>query len=107
MRRITVEEVRAALEKTGYRLRQRVTIDHNGKCGCPIGVMAVHEGYRDGAWFFSGRHLGLSESYQTGVEAGFDKLRRDRDGDDEYQLGHDDGSAIRVALLPAAPEPTP
>jgi hypothetical protein len=112
MRRITIEETRAACKATGYRLEQGTTFSPVRECGCPIGILA--------ATMSSGQvtnidelvnleraaeKLGLDSWYATGLIDGFD------DDDlptpflaslhSEYCVGYADGTAIRLALLPA------
>jgi hypothetical protein len=111
LRRITVEDVRAALaELPGFRLVAGVTFDPVGKCCCPEGAIAAARGLRSGE--HGGRldiretvdflmaELGLTMSYALAFAHGFDKAKRwEKKGDPvAYEQGYWDGRAIRAAF---------
>jgi hypothetical protein len=111
LRRITVEDVRAALAALpGYRLQAGVTFDPIGKRCCPEGAIAAARGLRSGE--HGGRldiretvdflmaELGLTMSYARAFAHGFDKAERwEMKGDPAaYELGYRDGRAIRAAF---------
>jgi hypothetical protein len=101
MRRITIEETRSACQATGYRLKQFITVDHERRRGCPIGVIARARGYYM-LPSLSGEAIGLEAFYQAGFAQawdGYGRLPMWRDMED-YQLGYDDGLEVRRALLP-------
>jgi hypothetical protein len=111
LRRITVEDVRAALaELPGFRLQAGVTFDPVGKCCCPEGAIAATRGLRshkDNGWLgipetidFLCVELGLSPSYANAFAQGFDDAEQwEKKGDPAaYELGYRDGRAIRAAF---------
>lgn len=102
MRRITVEEIRKAVAKTGLKLTTRRTLSIPGKCGCPIGILARAAGDREQymSIFHAISSVGLEERYATGFVTGFDGGGREGDeGGSIYGLGIRDGLAAR-SLLP-------
>jgi hypothetical protein len=110
-RRITVEDVRAALAALpGFRLVAGVTYDPIGMCCCPEGAIAAARGLRSDE--HGGRldiretvdflvaELGLSLAYARSFAHGFDDAERWAWKDDPtaYELGYWDGRAIRKAF---------
>ena len=108
MRRITVDEVRAAMEKTGYSLRPSCTLSSDELCGCPVAIVALSDGAIDpSGWntpIGAMRAIGLDIEYGFGLVNGFDwpNNRHIPDRCDlRRKLGIEDGRAIREALMPA------
>jgi hypothetical protein len=113
-RRITVDEVRAAIETAGIALKQRICLDIDAGCACPIGAVAYLEtdiaseddpdSTPDAA-----EKLGLDDHYWNEFVHSFDYYphpdgRPDRfAGDSRHMLefaGATDGWACAAALLP-------
>lgn len=94
MTRITVEHIESALRKTGFTLKQGVTLRCKEKVGCPLGVIAHMNGVK-----FSG--LGLRYDYIRSFMQGFDAVDRLYDGPEADQ-GFLYGEAARSLLPPSA-----
>lgn len=102
-RRITVAEVKAAVEKTGVRLKRGVTFAAATNCGCPLGIVAVattdisllKAEYIDSVQ----KALGLTSPYRFGFVQGFDHPLMNPI--DIHDLdGWNDGRAVSLELLP-------
>lgn len=99
-KRLTVEMIREAVEKTGYRVvADDASIDVNRKCGCPFGVWlkSVDPDFDD-VWIRpdAAKH-GFAMSYTGAFMGGFD-------GGDPYlydNLGFADGLAARAEFVHA------
>ena|ERR1700761_8660350 len=95
MRRITVEEVREAVEKTGLKLTRKRTLDLAEKCGCPIGILSHLKG---GTRRFENiaahaANLGLEMKYADGFIRGFDSESPMPIDDPMFDAGVADGQA--------------
>lgn len=96
MRRITVEEIREAVKKTGLKLTRKRTLDLAGMCGCPIGILSHLKG---GVHVFGNitehaANLGLEMGYADGFVKGFDSEMPSLEiGDAEHDAGVADGHA--------------
>lgn len=120
IRRLTIEEVRAAVDKTGLKLMRNITL--RGDCGCPIGVVGqandcivlISPEVTDTDFvrvdpYVIADKLGLAYPYTVGLIYGFDG-KPETDVESEYddlpveleqcKLGYTDGQAIAAALLP-------
>jgi len=110
IRRITVHEVKAAMEKTGAVLKRKTTLmkHSNGLvCGCPIGIVAFSIKDPIPNWCSAGvedcqRIVGLEDVYCSGFIGGFDGLVNGpiHISNDIYTKGYADGRAVAEALLP-------
>lgn len=97
-RRITLDEIRAAIEKTGFKLKQSVTLNTSMKYGCPIGIICLASGTEAQFNVFAAEEIGLEEEYRVGFTSGFD-------GDPKFPkpsrmnaAGFADGMAARSLL---------
>jgi len=109
LRRITVDEVRAAVEKTGLRPEPGIWLNGNGDkptCGCALGILAHSQGIsldRPNASIPEAAGLmGLDQEYTEGFISGFDGEKCACPDEPNHALGFTDGLAIRQALLPEA-----
>lgn len=111
-RRITVEDVRAALaELPGFRLMPQVTYDPECKLCCPIGALAAVADARYRAGVIEAEQewniLGLDDQYSGGFMTGFDGeptplyFNEGYDGNswaERGRAGYADGRAVREAF---------
>ena len=65
MKRVTVEEVREAIQRIGFNLRPKVTLDRKARECCPLGALCLDRGVK-----FSG--LDIGRDYKDGFIHGFD-----------------------------------
>lgn len=111
MRRITVEEVKAAYQATGLKPIRKLFIKGlNDKCGCALTACAIASGcttYGDifaqpirSTHIFSS--LGLNRSYADGFTEGFDGYSKPEGVSDENIIGYDDGRAAALAIFAEA-----
>lgn len=121
MRRISVEEVKAAYEKTGLRPVQRVdcgngrpgsgyfnhrkSITERPECGCALAALFLAENTLESfgevdASFWADRTF--ERSYRYGFTEAFDGDEQSERlaANDQYKQGYADGSAVREALWP-------
>lgn len=101
MKRLTVEMVQEALDATGYKLKQNITLDTENGCGCPIGIRNFFETGDDSEdlrLFGRGLDIGLSPGYSYGFTEGFDQTNHECDLED-FIIGYADGELIRKSLL--------
>lgn len=105
IRRITVSEVREAMDATGFSLRPHISLDPDFRCGCPIGIMAVQikgeELLQDYQNYFIenlGEIVGLDPDYIAGFVVAFDGYNRLK-ATQTADMGYEDGLTIRKELL--------
>lgn len=115
-KRITVEEVKAAFEKTklkpkqGFYFQRETSADTSPKCACGMGVLYLAQTEMDfdeaaqlddeGSdinLYFTERY---GADYRVGFAHGFDSGHRHSSlaHSPEYQQGYEDGDAARAAM---------
>jgi hypothetical protein len=113
MRRITVDEVKAAYEKTGLKPKRGQYISHDKTCGCAIGALVLAEGIdasaNCGAMATDYAERVFGENYRVGFVHGFDARDKDYrkrhckfptdEGQCEYDDGFNDGRAVAAAIF--------
>jgi hypothetical protein len=116
MRRISVDEVRAAVEKTGAILQKETCLSLGGPrpCGCGMGVLALAEHPEIltlGTFPYvftttAAYYLGLTRDYANGFASGFDGHPMPRVlAEGELTVGYADGKAVADALQPVEEDP--
>jgi hypothetical protein len=117
MKRITVDEVRAAYEKTGLKPAVNDLLDsefnhYQPTRGCGLGALYVADGglaYMNATVSVVAKDLGLGKAYAYGFSDGFDGVAGGGlhlwglagldGGDADYSLGYGDGKAAGDAML--------
>jgi hypothetical protein len=101
MRRITVEEVKAAYEKTGLKPVRGTTCylgrAHAFNEGCPIDAMIFGKLKDKFCTLDVCEVLGVSMNYLEGFVLGVDGCNRSSHPD--HRLGLEDGIAVRLAIF--------
>jgi hypothetical protein len=120
MRRISVEDVLAAYEKTGLEPAETGDAWYRGNCACAIGaLMCADERVRErGGRPYKYSRVGtpakilrLEPVYVSGFSRGFDGNESECDAvkpenHESYCAGYEDGLAVRRALWPTPPAAT-
>ncbi|GED33523.1 hypothetical protein P9G84_10280 [Brevibacillus centrosporus] len=124
MIRITIEEIKTAIEATGMQFIQRSYGNRDKNCGCPITIVAMYRNMKPQKTLgeiilamedhsvkdirsIFGEEMDLS--YVHGFMDGFDQFSAysreafsNEDAFNAYQLGHNDGALAAQTLLPVA-----
>lgn len=116
LRRVTAEDLRAAIEATGYTLVQSWCHQASRREGDPFAILALAEGRDIPPYTWESlpvaRPLGFTADYVCGFNRAFDRKPYDQaganagpPGSDDGLAGFEDGTDIRLEFVTYSPIP--